>query len=190
VSAVQLRRWTRQEYEQLAQIGVFGPDERVELIEGEIVAVPPQQSRHATGVRLAEDGLRAAFGPGVDVRAQLPLALGPRSEPEPDVAVVPGTARDYANAHPTSALLIVEVSDTTLSFDRDTKGSLYAAAGVPEYWIVNLVHQQLEIYRDPGAVAEARYGVGYRTRTIALPGEGVDVPSSVGSRLAVDDLMP
>jgi Uma2 family endonuclease len=190
VGTVQLRRWTRQEYEYLAEIGVLRPDEHVELIGGEIIEVPPQHSRHATAVRLAEDVLRAIFGAGFDVRTQLPLALGQHSEPEPDVAVVVGTPRDFTDAHPTSALLVVEVADTTLSFDRDTKGSLYAAAGIPEYWIVNLVHRQLEIHRDPGIVPEAQYGFGYRSRMIALAGEAINTPAPTGSRLAVDDLLP
>ncbi len=188
MSAVQLRRWTRQEYHQLAESGVLRPDERVELIEGEIVEMPPQLSPHATGVCLAEDALRAAFGPGFVVRAQLPLALGEYSEPEPDVAVVVGGPRDYAKAHPTTAVLVVEVSDATLAFDRNVKASLYAAAGIPEYWIVNLVHRQLEVHCDPGALPEARYGFGYRVRTIARPGEVVAAPS--GGRVAVDDLLP
>jgi Uma2 family endonuclease len=190
VSTAQLRRWTRQEYEHLGEIGVLRPDERVELIEGEIVEKPLQLSRHATGVRLAQDALRLAFGPGFDVRAQLPLALGEYSEPEPDVAVVVGGPRDYAETHPTAALLVVEVSDSTLSFDRDTKGSLYAAASIPEYWIVDLAHRRLEIYRDLCASPEARYGFGYRTRTVALPGEVVATPTPSGSHVAVDDLLP
>ena len=183
-------RFTTVDYHKMAEAGILRDDDRVELIEGEIVEVPPQHSRHATGVRLAEDALRALFGAGFEVRAQLPLALGQYSEPEPDVAVVVGTPRDFMDAHPTSALLVVEVADTTLSFDRDTKGSLYAAAGIPEYWIVNLVHRQLEIYRDPGAMPEAPYGFGYRTRTIALPGEVVATPAPTGARLAVDELLP
>jgi Uma2 family endonuclease len=190
VDAVQPRRWTRQEYEQLGELGVLGPDEHVELIGGEIVQVPPQQSRHATGVCLAEEALRVAFGAGVVVRVQLPLALGQYSEPEPDVAVVAGSLRDFVADHPTSALLVVEIAEATLSFDRNTKASLYAAAGIPEYWIVNLVHRQLEMHREPGPMPEARFDFGYRVRTIALPGEEVDVPGTVGSRLAVDDLLP
>lgn len=93
MSAVQLRRWTREEYQRLADVGLLGPDERVELIEGEIVEAPPQLSRHATGVCLANDALRAAVGTGFIVRVQLPLALGQYSQPEPDVAVVVGAPR-------------------------------------------------------------------------------------------------
>lgn len=189
-SAVRPRRWTREEYERLGELGVLGPDERVELIEGEIFAMPPQGSPHATGIRLSLRALRRAYGEEFDVSSQLPLALGQYSEPEPDVAVVAGSARDFVKEHPSSALLVVEVSDSTLRFDRETKGSLYTAAGIPHYWLVNLVDRQLEMYRDPGPLPEARYGHGYRTRTIALPGEAVDVPAPATARVAVDDLLP
>ena len=190
VETVQVRRWTREEYERLVDVGVLRPDERVELIKGEIVEVPPQHGPHATGVRLAQIVLQGIFGAGFDVRAQLPLALGPHSEPEPDVAVVVGAPRDYKQGHPTTAVLVVEIAETRLGFDRDTKGSIYAAAGIPEYWIVNLVDRHLEIYRDPAAIPGAPYGHGYRTRTIALPGETVPTPSPTDARVAVDDLLP
>jgi Uma2 family endonuclease len=87
-------------------------------------------------------------------------------------------------------VLVVEVSDTTLSYDRETKGSLYAAADIPEYWILKLVDRQLEMHRDPSALPGARYGFGYRTRVIALSGEVVDAPALAGARVAVDDLLP
>ncbi|MBI4572140.1 MAG: Uma2 family endonuclease [candidate division NC10 bacterium] len=105
---------------------------------------------------LTQDALRKAFGEGTHVRIQLPLALDPSSEPEPDVTVVRGSPRDYRDAHPSAALLVVEVADTTLSHDRDQKGSLYARAGVADYWIVNLVDQVLEVYRDPGPSPQSR----------------------------------
>jgi Uma2 family endonuclease len=185
-----LRCWTREEYARLAEVGVLRPDEHVELIDGEIVEVPPQRSRHTTGVYLAQEALRAAFGDGFVVRVQMPLALGQHSEPEPDVAVVRGGPRDFVAAHPTSALLVVEVSDTTLSFDRNAKSSLYAAAGISECWIVNPVDRQLEMHRDPSPLPGARYGHGYRTRTLALPGEAVEAPAASRARVAMDDLLP
>jgi Uma2 family endonuclease len=187
---VQLRRWTRQEYDRLTALGVLRPDERVELIEGEIVEMPPQLSRHATGVYLAHEALRAIYDVGFVVRVHLPLALGPYSEPEPDVAVVAGSGRDFADAHPTSALLVVEVSDTTLSFDRQTKASLYAASGIPEYWLLNLVDSQLEIHREPDAMSDTRFSFGYRTRTVVRAGDICPAPGVPGARLAVADLLP
>src|SRR5947209_6068047 len=107
-----LRRWTRSEYYRLADLGLFR-GQRVELIGGEIIQMPPQKNLHAIAIGLAEDALRAAFGPGHWVRPQLPLHLRPRSAPEPDLAVVLGSPRDYAGAnHPRTALLVIAVSDT------------------------------------------------------------------------------
>ena len=120
--AVEVRHWARQEYESMAAAGIFHPEERLELIGGEILRMTPQGSEHATAIRLAEEQLRTALG--FDVRVQMPLALAPDSAPEPDLAVVVGAPRDYREAHPQSAVLIVEVSDATLSFDRERKARL------------------------------------------------------------------
>ena len=190
MSAVQTRRWTREEYERLIETGVFHPEERVELIDGELVVMTPQKSVHATAVRLVDEMLRMAFGSGHDVRAQLPLALDPDSEPEPDVAVVAGTPRDYRNAHPTTALLVVEVADTTLAFDRERKGSLYARAGIAEYWIVNLADRVLEVCRDPGPVASAQYGWSYRVTERLSASDSVSPLAAPQARIAVSDLLP
>jgi Uma2 family endonuclease len=161
VDAVQLRRWTRQEYERMIDAGVLTSEDRVELIDGEIVTVTPQKSRHATAVSLVEIALRRGFGAPVVVRTQLPLALDPASEPEPDVAVVAGSPRDYRDAHPSGALLVVEVADTTLAFDRTVKASLYARAGIADYWVLNLVDEQLEVHREPRQATDAVRDWGY-----------------------------
>jgi Uma2 family endonuclease len=180
MSAVQLRRWTRQEYDRMVEAGVLTENDRVELIGGEILAVTPQNSPHATAVVLASDTLRSVLPPDCHVRSQLPLALGDDSEPEPDVAIVRGPVRAYHDAHPQSAVLILEVADSSLAFDRRVKGSLYARAGVSEYWIINLVDSVVEIYREPTQDPSARFGWSYarseritRTDTIPLPFGGV-----------------
>ena len=161
MNAVQLRRWSRLEYDRMIDAGVLMPDDRVELIDGEIVTMTPQKSRHATAVRLAEIALRQAFGANVDVRTQLPLAIDPASEPEPDVAVVAGSPRDYRDAHPSTAILIVEVADASLSVDRTMKASVYARAGIADYWLLNLVDQVLEIHREPGPSSDTTGGWRY-----------------------------
>ena len=190
VSAVQTRRWTREEYERLIEAGIFHPEERVELIDGEILTMTPQKSPHATAVCLVADALRGAFGSGHHVRVQLPLALDPDSEPEPDVAVVAGAPRDYRDAHPATALLVVEVADTTLAFDRERKGSLYAGAGIAEYWIVNLSDQVLEVYREPAAAPSAQYGWSYRVAQRLSPSDVVSPLAAPHGRITVSDLLP
>jgi Uma2 family endonuclease len=129
------KRWTRVEYDRLIEKGVLGPKDRIELLGGLLVVREPQGSPHAMGIRMAEEALRRVFASGGDVRGQLPVALDDDSEPEPDIRVVPGSFRDYRQAHPARAVLIVEVAEASLRLDRGEKGSLYARAGVPDYWI-------------------------------------------------------
>src|SRR5215469_14042126 len=143
-----LRRWTRSEYDRLVHLGVLR-DEPVELVGGHLVVAEPQGSYHASALGAAGDALRAVLPHGWLVRIQMPVALDDESEPEPDVAVVPGEWADYRTSHPSRPVLVVEVAESSLSFDREDKGSLYARAGVRDYWIVNLVDRTLEVYRDP-----------------------------------------
>lgn len=190
VSHTHLRLWTREEYLKMAEAGVFAPGERVELIEGEIIKMTPQKGPHMTGVTLVSEELRRAFGKGCVVRVQGPIALGPLSEPEPDVAVVRGSPRDYRDAHPTAALLVVEVSDTTLVLDRQQKAGLYARAGIPEYWILNLLERVLEVYRDPAPIPDHPLGYGYRSSE-RLDASASVVPLGVSATaIAVADLLP
>jgi Uma2 family endonuclease len=133
----------------MVETGILGPEDHVELLDGEIIEMSPEKSRHATAVDLALEALRAAFATGHTVRVQHPLALGEASEPEPDLAVVAGSPRDYAAGHPASALLVVEVADSSLEYDRKRKAHAYAGAGIEDYWIVNLTGACLEVYRSP-----------------------------------------
>lgn len=184
----QPRQWTRKEYYRLLDLGFFR-NQRVELIEGEIIERPPMKNSHAVAVSLALDALRAAFGERYWIRPQLPLHLGPRSEPEPDVSVVPGDARDYQD-HPTTALLVVEISDTSLSFDRGRKKGLYAGAGIAEYWIVNLVDKQLEVYRDPQRESRRPRHHTYRKVTLLKLGAAVEPLAAPNARVTVNSLLP
>ena len=188
--SVKPRRWTRAEYERMIDAGIFHPDERAELIGGEIIAVAPQKSLHATAVSLAHGTLEIAFGAEYHVRVQLPLALDPDSEPEPDVAVVPGSPRDYLHAHPSTSLLVVEASETTLALDRNVKGSLYARGGLADYWIVNLIDRVLEVCRDPAVDPAAKYGWAYRTVECLGPEAVVSPLAAPGARIVVADLLP
>ena len=148
-TAYKPHRWCRAEYERMAEAGVLEPDARIELIDGEILEMAPHGTRHFTAIRLVEESLRTVFGLGYEIRTQGPLALDEGSEPEPDVAVVRGSPRDFRQAHPRTALLIVEVSDTSLGFDRLRKKRVYARNRIPEYWILDLAGERLEVYRAP-----------------------------------------
>lgn len=183
VVAQKPRLWRREEYEQMVEAGILGPEDRVELVAGEILTMSPQNSPHATAVRLVENALRFAFPAGHDVRAQLPLALSEDSEPEPDVMVVAGSPRDYRDAHPSTALLVVEIGDSTLSLDRGLKKSIYARAGIPEYWILNLLSGVLEVYREP------RDGE-YASASTLGPRDTICPLSSPAVTVLVADLLP
>jgi Uma2 family endonuclease len=184
------RQWTREEYDRMLDCGILDENSRVELIAGEIVTVAPQKSPHATAVGLGNDALRLVIGPEFHVRSQMPLALGSDSEPEPDLAVVRGTLRVYADAHPDHAVLVVEVSDTTLAQDRGRKGSLYARSGIPENWIVNLQSRLLEVYRDPAPDPAAPLGYAYRQRLSFSPENRVSLVAIPGAEIVVADLLP
>jgi len=187
---VQERTWTRVEYERLVELEILGPDDRIELIGGAMICKEPQYSPHTTAIRLVERALTAAFGPGWDVRQQMPVALDDDSEPEPDVCVVPGEPRDYRDAHPTRPVLVVEVALSRLGFDRERKGSLYARAGLAEYWLVNLSDRRLEVYREPIPDGAARYGWRYGSAQ-ALGADAVVAPlAKPSASVRVADLLP
>jgi len=185
---VPTRRWTRIEYDRLIDLGFFRPGDPVELLGGQMVVAEPQGSRHYAALRATQEALRAAFSDGWEIRGQGPIALDDESEPEPDLAVVPGTFRDYRAAHPSSPSLVVEVSETSLTLDRAHKGSLYARAGLVDYWIVNLPERRLEVHRDAEPDATARFGWRYRSITILEPGASVSPLARPDRRIQVSDL--
>lgn len=180
---VQLYRWTREEFEQLASTGIFDPEEKLELLDGEIYQMTPQSSLHATAIMLVEDILRDIYRRGYNVRVQLPLAIDTLSLPEPDLAVVTGNRRDYRDAHPRTALLVVEVADSSLTHDMTRKRPRYAQAGIPEYWIVNLSDFCLEVYRDP-------VGDDYQQHAVYRADESFAPISHPNHSIAVADLLP
>ena len=170
--------------------GVFTADDQVELVDGEIVTMTPQKSRHATAVSLAEIALRAAFGEAWYVRTQLPLALDAVSEPEPDIAVVAGSPRDYRDEHPSTAFLVLEVADASLAFDRTVKAGIYARAGIADYWVLNLVDAVLEVHRRPERSTEARSGWRYAVVESSRAGDRAAPLARPGHVVAVSDLLP
>ncbi len=181
-------RFSRSLYDQMVERGLL-EDQHVELIEGEILQMSPIYRPHVTACALVAELLRKVFESQGHVLVQSPLGVGD-SEPQPDIAVVPGSPRDYEN-HPDSALLVVEISDTSLRFDRKTKASLYASAGIPEYWILNLRDRQLEVFREPKRDRSERFGYRYAKTLIVKRRESV-VPVSAPKAmpLKVADMLP
>lgn len=143
--------YTARTYFALVEQGLVSPDERIELLDGIIVSMPPHAPPHAAGVRRAYRVLTTALEDRAVLSSQLPFLAGLLSVPEPDFAVLPGPEREYEHRHPSTAHLIVEISDSTLVQDRLTKSRIYAGASIPEYWIVNLRNRTVEWYVDPDA---------------------------------------
>ncbi len=190
LSLVNPLRWTTDEFQRAYDLGAFGFDDKLELIEGEIIRKMTQNSPHAWTLRTMEKALSRIFTDGYDVRSQLPLVFAPRSKPEPDVAVVVGSINDYKTAHPTTAILIVEILDTTLLMDQTAKAAIYARAQIPEYWIVNLPESIIEVYREPSAMSTQPLGFGYRSLTRLVPGDTLSPLAAPDFQIPVADLLP
>jgi Uma2 family endonuclease len=170
---------SRREFDELTRRGVLD-DARVELLYGRVVSMSPQGGPHSYGVTELARALIPAVGSKGRVRIQMPLAVSESSEPEPDIAIVP--PGDYLDDHPSSAWLVIEVADSSLDRDR-SKAKVYAAAGVVEYWIVNLVDRVFEVHASPsedGYARVARHGRGATLR----------VPQLDGLEVAVSDVLP
>ena len=175
--------WDADRYEEAIARGIFTTEDPIELIDGEIIThMGPQYSPHATAIRLASIALDRIFATGFDIRAQLPLRLGLQSLPEPDVAVVRGSPRDYLDGHPRTAELVVEVADSSLVIDRGRKLRLYAREGIPDYWIVNLVDDCVEVRRRPA-------GEDYVETRICRRGDTIPTGPNAAP-VAVNDLLP
>lgn len=185
-----LWRMPRARYDRLVEAGVFGPDDRIELLDGLLVAREPQGGRHATVIGLVRAALERAFGTGYHVREEKPIALDEQSEPEPDVAVVPGRLRDYLAAHPSRPVLVVEVAETSLALDRLRKGCLYARARIPEYWIINLIEEVLEVYRKPVRAPAAHGGWKYGSIRLLRRNATVTPLAAPRARIRVAALLP
>lgn len=175
----QFRPLRRVEYDQLVALGTFD-GERIELIAGALRRMSPMGPPHASTVDVLNQLLVLALAGRAWVRVQGSFAADELSEPEPDFCILP--LGDYHSAHPSKAHLIIEVSDSSLRYDRGEKVQLYASCGVPEYWIVNLVDRVVEVHREPA-------GNGYRQVTTVRKGERIRVLAFQDVELAVDDFV-
>ena len=185
-TAQQRRLFTADEYYRLADVGILGEDDRVELLDGDIVQMTAIGSRHAACVDRLNVLLQPSVAGRAILRVQNPVRLDFRSEPEPDFAVLRLKADYYASAHPTPAdvLLVIEVADSSLAFDRDVKIPLYARSGIPEVWLIDLEEHRVEIYTEPApdGYVHSRLAVrGERLGCAALPSLDLSVDEVVGT---------
>lgn len=167
----------------------FFRDQRVQLIGGEIVQESFMNPLHAVSVCLATETLQRLFGAGFHVRGQLPIDLTPTSRPHPDLAVVTGSVRDYAEKHPKTAVLVVEVSDSTLEEDTHTKMSLYAAAGIADYWVIDVSGRVL-VFREPRPEQSQPFGFAYGSVSAHHRDDRISPLAIPNARIDVNDLLP
>lgn len=170
------RKFTIDEYHRLVDLGFFTENERIELIRGEFIKMPPKRTPHSVCNSTLFGELYRLLYDRANVRGQEPIILSEYSEPESDVVIAKKKDDNYLSNHPTveDIILIIEISDSTLKYDRETKLSLYAEVGINHYWIINLVENNLEVYTNP--FTDNRNKFGYRNKSIFLPDESIEIP--------------
>ena len=170
------KRFTVEEYHRLAELGFFHEDDRIELIRGEIIQMAAKGTPHTTCCRNLLEELAALVIGRAKLQCQDPITLPSKSEPEPDFAILRKRADNYLSAHPTpeDILLVIEIADSTLKYDQETKLPLYAEAGISDYWIFNLVNNYLEAYCEPYQDSQGNFG--YRMKRIVLPNQTIILP--------------
>lgn len=189
-SASKAWRCSVKKYDRAYDIGLFD-GRKVELIDGKIIRMSPQNEPHVIAVMKTDSAISKTFGEGYIIRRQAPIHLGPWSKPEPDIAVVSGTLEDSLTAGtPTQALLVIEISDATLTVDRNKKMALYAEHGIQDYWIVNLVDRQLEIHRRPIPDRTARYRFRYADVVVLMPEQEASPLARPGATIKVATMLP
>jgi Uma2 family endonuclease len=182
-------RITVEQFNQMGDMGWF-EGRRAYLLDGVIVEQGPMNSPHATGLLLLTRALAAVFTTGWVLRGQMPLRVDQFNDPFPDMAVVSGDIRDYAAAHPTTAALVVVVADTTLREDLTDKAERYAAAGIPEYWVLDLNARELYVLRDPAQLPAGLGAAAYRTHLTLGSADAVSPLAAPAASVRVADLLP
>ena len=181
---IQPKRFTVQDYHRLVDLGFLGEDDHVELIRGVLMQLAAKGARHETCIRRLLRELPLLVGDRATVQCQSPIVVSVDGEPEPDFAILHNRDDDYATAHPTptDTLLVIEVADSSLDYDRTVKLPLYAEAAIPYYWLFNLVDRYLETYSDPAQVSPTQHG--YLNRRI-IPAQGI-VPLACFPEVTLD----
>jgi Uma2 family endonuclease len=184
-TAASLGHYTVDRYFELGECGILAPDDRVELLDGMVIAMPPTSPLHDNAVHRILYVLLQRLGFQIIVRGQSTFVVGNDSAPQPDIAVCPGNSETYENRHPTRAHLLVEVAVSSLPQDRLTKSAIYARAGVPCYWVVNLRDRCVEVYREPD-----RFKSEYRSVTRATGSEVLTIDEFPDVKFEAAELLP
>ena len=184
------RKFTIKEYHQLVDLGFFTENDRIELIRGEIIEMAPKRTPHSVCNSQLWKHLYKLIGEQAEIRVQEPIVLSADSEPEPDLVIAKKKANNYLSAHPSAEdiILVIEISDSTLKYDREIKLPLYAEAGINNYWIINLVDSCLEVYTN--SFSSGRDKFDYRNKTIILSDEKIDIPEFANLSLDLATIFP
>lgn len=189
IRLAQPKRWTVAEFHAICGEPAF-ENKKLILVDGEILEIPNPNPPHDTSLLLTQALLQIVFGTGFCVRGQMALVLGLSTDPMPDLAVVKGSPRDYSTVQPRTAELVVEIADSSLTYDTRDKANLYAAGGVPEYWVVDLVNRQLHIFRDPMIDAVQLFGAYYRSRQSLDASATINALAAPANPITVSNLLP
>ncbi|MFB2769428.1 Uma2 family endonuclease [Pelatocladus sp. BLCC-F211] len=190
MSITQAKLFTLAEYHKLAELGFFSEDDHIELINGEIIQMVAKGKAHETCLRKLLKELPRLVGDRATLQSQAPIILPPNSEPEPDFAILKNRSDDYLFGHPEPAdvLLVIEVADSSLNYDRDVKIPLYAKAGIADYWIINLGDNYLEYYSEPYQDNQGKYG--YLNKRIVLANQVITLPCFPDLTLDLNKVFP
>lgn len=182
---LQLRLWTVEEYHRMNEAGIFAPDERVELLEGRIIWMIAKGTAHRSAVGRIDRLLQDCLKNRALICVQDPVKLNDRSEPEPDISVVKIDPLDYADHHPTPSevYLIIEVADSSLKLDCETKAQAYSLAGIKDYWVLDVVKRELHIFRNPTQN-------GYESQVIIMETATVSPLEFPDLQIRLSDMLP
>lgn len=180
-----VRLWTVEEYHQMTEAGIFHPEERVELISGQIIKMSAKGTAHTSAIRRTARILRNCLENQADVYTQDPIKLDNSSEPEPDIAVVKIDPLDYADHHPTPSqvYLIIEVADSSLKYDREIKSKLYAQSGIADYWVLDVIDRKLHMFREPSPE-------GYQSEVVLSQEASISPLQFPRLVIALQDILP
>lgn len=182
-------RWTQEQYKELGRLEVFQRTKTM-LIDGEIYLMPPPKPPHDYSLGLTDDWLRTVFVTGHHVRNQMAFHVGDDTDPSPDLVVVVGSRKDYLEAPPRAAVLIVEVAETSLFSDTTTKAEKYATAKVQDYWVIDLENRVLIVFREPVELPAGLGATAYRQRNTYGPDATVSPLAAPEAVVKVGDLLP
>ena len=190
MTSTQAKRFTLDEYHRLGELGFFHENDHIELIRGELIQMVAKGTAHETCLRNLLKQLPRLVGDRATLQSQAPIVISPNSEPEPDFAIVQNRDDTYLSAHPSPAdvLLLMEVADSSLDYDRDVKLPLYAEAGISNYWIFNLFNNWLEVYSNPTEISQGKFG--YLNKQIVLPNQEIALSSFPDLSLDLTKVFP